>query len=193
MAQRDDSTALGATIGWLALLWLIFALEVVASVAFKIQLAEWGGVRPHNWWGLTGIVGAHFLHADLGHLIANTIGLGILGLVASSYSRSLTAVAVVTAGVFAGVFAWIFGSAGQVHIGASGIVFGLIGFLLFNGLFRKGCLALVIAVAVLLLFGGALYGVLPSHDSDPPISWQMHLGGFIGGALASWRTRKERA
>jgi membrane associated rhomboid family serine protease len=191
MARRDDSTALGATIGWLAALWLIFAIDVAMRVG-NLHLAEWGGVRPHDWWGLTGIVFAHFLHADLGHLLANTVSLGILGLVASSYSRSLTAVAVVSAGLVAGVFAWVLGSTGSVHIGASGIVFGLIGFLLFNGIFRKGCLALVIAVAVLLLFGGALYGVLPDGDSARPISWQMHLGGFLGGALASWQTRKER-
>jgi membrane associated rhomboid family serine protease len=97
-------------------------------------------------------------------------------------------------GIASGVLAWLIGGRGTVHIGASGVLFGLIGYLLANGLFRRGFLAPVLGVIVLVLFGTVLGGMLPSaRTSLLPISWEMHLGGFLGGVMASWDLRNKPA
>jgi membrane associated rhomboid family serine protease len=80
------------------------------------------------------------------------------------------------------------------HIGASGVVFGLIGWLMANGLFRHDWRSVLMGLVVLVLYGGAIGGVLPSKEGAVAlISWEMHLGGFIGGMLASWHLRKQKA
>jgi membrane associated rhomboid family serine protease len=82
----------------------------------------------------------------------------------------------------AGLFAWTFGAPGTVHIGASGVVFGYLGFLMLAGWYARSLGAIVISILVTVLWGGLVFGVLPGQ---PGISWQAHLGGFLGGALAA--------
>jgi membrane associated rhomboid family serine protease len=193
MAEKSEGNALGAVIAMIGLLWLVFGIQVVLESWLGIPLSYYGGVRPHEWWGLVGLVTSHLLHAGLAHIIANSTALFILGLVASAYSRPLTRVAVVTSAILAGITAWIFGAVDpvhpQVHIGASGVAFGLMGFLLGNGIFRRSFLAMLIAIAIGFLFGGAILGgLVPQKD----ISWQMHAGGFAGGVLAAWFQRQSK-
>jgi membrane associated rhomboid family serine protease len=143
--------------------------------------------------GLWGILGAHLLHANLAHITANSVALLILGWLSLGYSRALTAWAVVYAALGSGALTWVIAPAGPIHVGASGIIFGLIGFLVVNGLTRRGFLPLLIAIPVAVIFWTALPAMLPTQAvREQLISWQMHLGGFLGGALASWQLRRER-
>jgi membrane associated rhomboid family serine protease len=88
---------------------------------------------------------------------------------------------------------WLIAPAGVAHIGASGIVFGLVGFLVCNGLFRRSWGAFLLALPIGFLLSGLVPGMLPTTANTVQlISWQMHLGGFLGGALASWQLRGER-
>jgi len=196
--MRRPASNLQVVVGWLAVLWGIFIVDVILRVTCDFWLANEVGLRPRTVQGLWGIVCAHLLHADGRHLAANSLSLAVLGLLCLAISRRLTGVALVYAGLGAGVFAWVFGSWGasspQIHLGASGLIFGLIGFLLANGLFRRGCVNLLVALLIGLLYLSALPAMLPSvNASSPvPISWEMHLGGFVGGVLASWHTRRQR-
>ena len=99
--------------------------------------------------------------------------------------------------LLAGGLTWCFGSwsqPGTVHVGASGVIFGLIGWLAANGIFRRDWSSMFLGILVLFLYGGAIPGILPSADAKvAQVSWEMHLGGFIGGVLASWHMRKEKA
>jgi membrane associated rhomboid family serine protease len=197
-AKRGPASDLSVVVGWLALLWAAFAIDVALRAYAGIWIAEWLGLRPGRVDGLAGIVTAHLLHATPAHLIANSVGLLVLGWLACKTSRRLAALAVLYSALCAGVFTWCSGLVQRidaVHIGASGIAFGLLGFLLANALFRRGILPVLLGVLVFLLFAGSLVAMFPPADGGnvQAVSWQMHLGGFIGGVIASWQLRRTRA
>lgn len=207
MPKRIGPAAdLRLVISWVAALWAIFLLDIALSTllipgsGLRVgYLAHLLGLRPLDWWGLLGIPCAHFLHASFAHLVANSIALLILGWLSCRYSRRLTAAAIVTSVLFAGIFTWFIGGIGisgppPVHIGASGVIFGLIGFLLVNGLVRFDFWGLLVSILTGLLFWRALPGMLPgTGDGQVLVSWQMHLGGFLGGVMTAWRMRREKA
>jgi membrane associated rhomboid family serine protease len=80
-----------------------------------------------------------------------------------------------------GLGVWLFGASG-VHVGASGLIFGYLGFLLLRGYFERNFPSILLSLIVGFLYGGAIWGVLPTQ---PGISWEGHLFGFIGGVLAA--------
>ena len=189
---RVPASDFAFVVGGIGILWLVLAIDIALRVTCKVVLAYTFGVRPREWLGLLGILFAPLLHEGFEHLLANSLGLLLLGLISCGYGRRLTLVAVAWSWVLGGALAWIIGAAGSVHIGASGVIFGLIGFLLANGLFRRGCLPQIIALCTLVLYGAALPAMLPSAGREHMmlLSWEMHLGGFIGGVIASWQLRK---
>jgi membrane associated rhomboid family serine protease len=203
MAAAARSSLLGLTLRWVALLWLLFAIDLVVYALTGISLSALLAVRPRDSWGLVGIAGAHFFHASsgpypphlfgisLGHILSNTIALVPLLLLALGQSRTLTAFAILYSMLLAGAVTWTFGARDSLHIGFSGVIFGLVGFLIANGLLRRSLGALLIAVLVALLYGASLWLVLPDRQ-HPTMSWQMHLGGLIGGLLASWHLRHDK-
>jgi membrane associated rhomboid family serine protease len=77
---------------------------------------------------------------------------------------------------------WLFAGKFTNHIGASGLIFGYLGFVLARGFFEKSLTWILIAGAVLVLYGGLLIGVLPIHTG---VSWQGHLFGFLAGIGAA--------
>lgn len=164
--------------GFIALIWI---LEIIDLFFLRGALNAYG-IRPHTISGLRGILFAPFLHGGLGHLIANTIPFLILGWFVML--RDLSDFFVVTAitMLISGLGVWVFGSPYTVHIGASGLIFGYFGFLLLRGYFERSVLSIIISLTVGLLYGGMIWGVLPSQFG---ISWQGHLFGFIGGGLAA--------
>ena len=197
-AKRGPASDLRLVVGWLALLWAIFIVQVALWNLDGYDLAGTFGLRPRTARGLIGILTAHFLHGSFAHLAANSVGLLILGWASCGYSRALTGAAVGYAMLCSGAFAWCFGSwgePGEVHIGASGVIFGLMGFLLANGLFRRDLLAIFLGLVTLALFGAGLSAALPptlTHTPAHQVSWEMHCGGFLGGILASWQYRRAR-
>ena len=88
-----------------------------------------------------------------------------------------------------GLGVWIFGVPGSIHIGASILIFGYLGFLLLRGYFQRNFASILLSLVVGVLYGGTVWGVLPSQ---PGISWQGHLFGFIGGIIAARMIAKEK-
>lgn len=191
-SRAKQTSSLILVTSWLGFLWLVFVADVVLR-AFDIHLVARLGLMPRTLDGLWGLLGCHILHADIHHLASNSLGLLVLGLVSCWYSQGLTGLAVLYSALVSASLTWLIAPAGIPHIGASGIVFGLVGFLVCNGLFRRSWGAFLIAVPVGVLLSGLIPGMLPSQENQVAmISWQMHLGGFLGGALASWQLRRER-
>jgi membrane associated rhomboid family serine protease len=169
----------------LAVLWIVEAVDW----AFKHRLDRYG-IKPRKLSGLIGILAAPFLHAGWGHLFANTVPLAILGLLLllSSTIRDVV-VATVLVVLVGGFGAWVLGASNSVHIGASGVVFGWVGFLALRGFFSKNVGQIVMGLIVALVYGGVIWrGVLPIQRGN--VSWQGHLFGFLGGALAAWLLRR---
>jgi membrane associated rhomboid family serine protease len=141
------------------------------------------GVVPRRMVGLVGIPAMPFLHANLQHILSNTIPLFILlTLLAGSRAGSWEVVVLVT--LLGGLLLWIFGRE-AVHIGASGLISGLIAFLILSGFLEKRIIPLLIALLVGFFFGGSLLlGIVPRFGSQ--ISWDGHLCGAIAGGIIAY-------
>ena len=169
--------------GLVAFLWGLEAVDQLLG-----QPLDAYGVVPRTLVGLRGVLFAPFLHLGFAHLIANTVPLVVLGwLIMLRETRDFFVVAGVSA-LAAGLGTWLIAPAHTVHLGASGVVFGLLGYLLARGWYERKAASIAMGVLVGLLYGGAIFGVLPGQVG---ISWQGHLFGFLGGILAArWMTAR---
>lgn len=159
----------------------LYIIEIADAISGQhIQNA---GLSPRTVDGLWGILFAPVLHDDWAHLIANTIPLLILGylVLVSGISKGLAATGIIW--VVGGVGVWLFAAAGHNHVGASVLIFGWVTYLLVRGFFTRSFTQILIGVAVFMIYGGVLWGVLPS---EPHVSWQGHLFGAVGGVVAAW-------
>ncbi|MDB6069182.1 MAG: hypothetical protein JWL81_353 [Verrucomicrobiales bacterium] len=167
---------------------LVFACLMWAGELADLLLpANWTpdqwGIRPRQWSGLPGVALAPFLHEGVVHLLRNTVPLLVLGwLVALSGRWLFVRVAVVT-GLTSGLGAWCFGMGESVHLGASGIVFGLLGFLIARGWVARHIGWTVVSVAVGMFYFGTVLSLL---GPEPHTSWSSHFWGFMGGVGLAW-------
>ena len=170
---------------FIGIFWLI---EIVDYVFFKGQLDQLG-IKPRTILGLRGIFLAPFLHGSFGHLITNTIPFLTLGwLTMLQKTKHFYIVSFLTM-IIGGLGIWLFGAPRSVHIGASILIYGYLGFLLLRGYFQKNMPSILLSLVVFFLYGGLLWGVLPSSIN---ISWEGHLFGFIGGGFAAWAISKKQ-
>src|SRR5258708_5709617 len=158
-----------------------WAVELVDQVAFRGSLERFG-IRPRDVAALWGILAAPLLQAGWVHLVANTGAFVVLAWLVML--RKITDFVVVTALaiLIGGLGVWLLGAPNSIHIGASGLIFGYLGYLLARGYFERSLWALLLGIVALLLYGGVLWGVLPGQ---PGISWEGHLFGFVGGVAAA--------
>ncbi len=187
---RDGKTTLRARLGILAgfmtLLWL---LEVADLLLFGGAL-DGKGIRPRAEVGLWGILFAPFLHAGFGHLLANSIPLLVLGWLVLLRSLRDFLWATVVVAILGGLGVWLFGRPATVHLGASGLIFGYLGYLFLRGFWERSVAAVSLALVAGALYGSALWGVLPGRAN---VSWEGHLFGFAGGAGAATVHRRRRS
>jgi membrane associated rhomboid family serine protease len=157
------------------LLWLILAVGMVFPL-------EGFGIRPRTIGGLPGIIFAPFIHASIGHLVANSISLLVLGSIFLTMERKLPLVIVALIIILGGLGTWLIGRSSYTHIGASGVIYGILGYLLTMGFFARNMKAIIVSVLVFLLYGGAVWGIFPA---DGFVSWESHLCGFIAGIFTA--------
>lgn len=174
-----------AMCAFIPLLWLIELINWSTGDA----LSQDAGIRTRDVGGLDGVVLAPFLHASFAHVAANSVPLLLLGtfVLAGQVKRFFLITAFI--GVISGLTVWIFGPANTVTVGASGVIFGYLGYLLLRGIVERRWWSLAVGLLVGLLYGWQLSGVLPG---DPGISWQGHLGGFLAGLVAAILFRAPR-
>ncbi|MCW4352135.1 rhomboid family intramembrane serine protease [Hoyosella sp. YIM 151337] len=170
--------ALVATVGFVAVLYVVELLDVLTAYPFALS-----GIAPRSMDGLSGVLFAPLIHADWAHLMANSVPLLVLGFLVflSSLTRAVMATAIIW--VVGGMGTWLTGGDNTVHIGASIIVFGWLAFLITQGLFTRSGMQLLVGGVVLFFYGTLLWGVLPGQAG---VSWQGHLFGALGGVVAAW-------
>jgi membrane associated rhomboid family serine protease len=175
-SRANFRLAFKIALGFVALIWLV-------------QLWNWGlnlelerfGVRPREWAGLPGIVFAPLLHGGFGHLAANSLPLLVLG-TGMLYLYPNSALKVFPSVYLGpGIAVWLFGRA-SVHVGASGLVYGLVTYIFAAGVIRRDKRAIAASLLVSFLYGASAWGVLPI---TPGVSWETHLAAaLIGLAMA---------
>lgn len=158
-------------------LYVVEAVDIVSGGALDQNY----GIVPLQVYGLDGVLFAPLLHADLAHLMANTVPFLVLGFLAMAGGVRQFVVVTATIWVLGGLGVWLTGGSGN-HIGASGVIFGWLVFLLTRGFFARSGLQILLAVGLFFVWGGILFGVLPGQ---PGISWQAHLFGALAGLLAA--------
>ena len=165
---------------------IAWTIQVTNVVIFSNGLIAWG-IVPQSERGLFGIFFAPFLHGSFAHIVSNTLPFLILGwLIMLRNMEDFVLVSLITA-LTSGIGVWLVSPAGSVTVGASGVIFGYLGFLLARGYFERSLVAIALAISVGVMYGGVLFGILPGQAG---ISWQAHLFGFLGGVwIASWRKK----
>lgn len=174
---RRDITGIALFIGCI---WVVFVIDRVLPL-------EALGLIPRQLQGLTGIIAMPFLHADFKHLMGNTVPLAaLLLLLAGSRADSTAIVCLVT--LLSGALLWLFGRT-ALHIGASALVFGLIAFHVFAGIFERRATSILISIGVGVFYSGTfLHGILPFQKG---VSWEGHLLGAAAGALVALGTARK--
>ncbi len=197
--MKDRLGAIILLLTFVAAIWVVY---LVNSLLFDGSLNRYGlspMALPYRWLSefepslpylagsLRGILLSPLLHGSFSHLMSNTFPLLLLGgFVAIRGAKTIIGVSLLVI-VLGGLLVWIVGRP-AVHIGASGLVFGYFGFLVAQGWYERSIVSIVVAVGVLLLYGGIIFGVLPQSGF---ISWEGHLFGLIAGVLAARISRQQ--
>lgn len=180
--MTQDTVRPGRAAAWMLLLLAgLWALELVDQASGNALDAF--GIRARVLDGLPEIFTAPFLHAGWQHLASNSVPFFVLGFLVLLSGLARWVVSSLTSIVSSGLFAWLLTPAGTLVLGASGLVFGWLTYLIVRGLWSRRPGQVMVGVLVLLIYGGLIWGVLPGAVG---VSWQAHLGGAVGGVVAAW-------
>jgi membrane associated rhomboid family serine protease len=173
-------------LAWVALLWALEVVDVLAG-----HRLDSFGIRPRRTGELLDIVPSAFTHFGFAHLAANTLPLLVLGFIAALRGTGRFLAVAFTVIVVDGLGVWAFSPAHTNTAGASGLIFGLFGYLLVRGFVDRRPLDMVVGVLVGAYYGTSIvWGVLPVHTG---VSWQGHLFGLIGGVATAFLFRERAA
>lgn len=164
------------------MMWLIYSVDHVLEFDFRVL-----GILPREPIGLIGIITAPLIHGNLVHLISNTVPLLILGGVLYFFYAPMAPRVFGYSYFVTNILVWTFARK-NIHIGASGLVYGLASFLIFYGFFKKDMKSLVISFIVLFFYAGMVYGIFPNQSS---VSWESHLAGAVVGAITAMNMAKK--
>jgi len=174
---KYSNSVLGLPLFFVLFLWFVYWLEI----RFDFDFVE-NGIFPRTVSGLQGIIFSPFIHADIEHLYNNSIPLLIL-LAALQYFYARQSLEIIGYGIlFSGLITWIIGRE-SYHIGASGLIYVLVGFIFFKGIQTQYYRLVALSLAVILVYGGMVWYVFPKVDST--ISWEGHLAGLVTGFFLS--------
>jgi membrane associated rhomboid family serine protease len=180
-ARANFRLAVRIALGFVALIWVIELLN------WSLDLeAEDFGVRPRQLAGLPGILFAPLVHGGFAHLIANSPPLLVLGTAMLYLYPSAARTVLPAVYLGPGVAVWIF-ARGGVHVGASGLVYGLVSYIFVAGLIRRDRRAIAASLLVCFMYGALVWGVLPI---EPGVSWETHLAAALIGIVLAIALRR---
>lgn len=163
-------------LGLILILWAIKLYEVFQNVKFTRF-----GIYPREADGLLGIFTAPFIHSDFKHLLSNTFPLLVLMVCINYFYKRVAVATTLIIWIITGAAVWFFARP-SYHIGASGVVYGLIGFVLFSGLFRRNTVAIILSLLILTVYGSYFTG----FKKEEGVSWESHFIGAIVGLITAF-------
>jgi len=169
-----------------ALLVLVISVVFLLDVEFDLNLYRFG-LKPRDVDGLWGIFTMPFIHGSFEHLFNNMTALFVLTWCLFYFYHDLALRILLWTFIMSGIWVWI-SARGTYHIGASAIVYGLVTFLFFSGIFRRYYRLMAISFLVVFLYGSLIWGILPIK---PGISWEGHLWGSMAGLILAVVYRKQ--
>jgi membrane associated rhomboid family serine protease len=163
-------------------LYFVLAIWVIHLFTWLTGISlYWLGIYPRVTSGLKGIITAPFIHGDFLHLFSNSLPFLLLTFMLFFFYRKIAVQSFVLIYLLTGLTVWIFARP-SFHIGASGVVYGLVAFIFWSGIFRRNLKSIVLALVVTVLYSGYFLGIVPGEEG---ISWESHLlGGLIGIMVA---------
>jgi len=161
----------------IGLIWMVFIADMIIPADFNRF-----GIFPRTISGLYGIPLSPFLHANIQHILSNSLPLFFLTFTLLVFYERIAFQVWVFSAITGGLLVWVFARQ-AIHIGASGVIFSLISFLIASGIFRRSFISIIISLVILLFYGGAIWGVLPTQ---PGVSWEAHLFGFLSGIFFAY-------
>jgi membrane associated rhomboid family serine protease len=174
-----------------SILFIVEFVDLILQRASNSTLAGFG-IVPRTVSGLVGIPFSPLLHASPAHLLANALPLFVLLILLFWDRHYYPVVTLASIWFFSGLGTWLIGRGSDdgrpiVHIGASSIIFGLVAYLIVAGFLMKSWRSAIVALFVLIGFGGIFYGAMPHAG---PISWEGHLSGALAGVWAAKRNHE---
>ena len=181
--MHNLSKAFQISLGITSVFWIIYLADLILpDFQHHIMLI------PRTKVGLLTMFSCHFGHGNIGHILNNSLAFLALMTLALVHNKDLAITNSLIIITLTGLFTWLFGRSGTAHIGASGWIMGLFGYLLANARYRKNFISIAVAVLVLIFYSGLF---LSLTNFRAGISWEMHIGGFIAGIIASRLTSKQ--
>jgi len=180
--KRKIIHALIFPVFFLIIMWANYAVFSILNIDMAII-----GIKPLSVSGLPGIIGSPFAHGGLKHIASNSASFAILSVLLFYFYRLIALRVFMLNWLISGLLLWL-GGRDSVHIGASGIIYGLAFFIFFSGVLRKNKQLSSISLIVIFLYGSMFWGMLPQNGN---ISWEGHLFGAISGFALAWYYRKK--
>ena len=185
MASRNFKEVLQAIafpVGFTVFMWILHILNVTIN---------WPngrlGLFPRDFSGLKGILFAPVIHGDWGHLIKNSVIFIVLSILLFVFYKRVAQKSFWAIYFLTGIAVWAFGRP-VYHIGASGVVYGLVAFIFWTGIFRRNIKSIILALIILFMYGPMFTGILPDQ---PGISWESHLLGALAGIVVAYVFKNE--
>lgn len=180
-ARRNFRLSLRISLVLIGVIWSVFIIDE----AFGLRLGQYG-LRPGSIPGLIGVITAPLLHANFQHILSNTLPM-LIAMTAILYLYPNSALRVIPlVWVGSGALSWLIGRP-NLHIGASGLIYGLLAFVFISGILRRDLRSVSVSLLVGFLYGSMVWGVLPTR---PHMSWEMHLSGALIGVMLAFVFQK---
>jgi membrane associated rhomboid family serine protease len=170
---------------FIIILWLVKIFEITTQHDLSVY-----GLVPLTARGLLGILTCPLLHLDFAHLFANSVPLFFLGGMLLFFYREIAYRVFFLTWIITGIWVWCLARGEAVHIGASGVVYGLASFLFFSGIIRREAKLMALTLLVAFLYGGLVWGIFPQFFPQQHISWESHLMGLLAGVVLAIYYRK---
>lgn len=169
------------SVAFASLCWLIFLFDAITTGSLSNI-----GIQPRSINSIDALIYYSFIHADIDHIFNNTMSILLLGLIGLLFPFRSFAAAVVASAIAGGIGCWLFGASNSVHIGASGVVYGLTAFCIVASIARKDLLGFGLAILLTVLNTALISDAILGIGADRTISWQAHTFGFIGGGVSAF-------